>query len=84
MFRLHMVRDTFAVATMATSIASAALWRGWRHGLDGAVRLIAALAILIAVLFVAWFSTEPGATLAFSQATVEFPRTFRVGVTATF
>ena len=40
------------LVTMATSIAGAALWRGRRHGLDGAVRLIAALAILIVVLFV--------------------------------
>jgi hypothetical protein len=46
------------LATMATSIAGAALWRGRRHGLDGAVRLIAALAILIVVLFVASRSTQ--------------------------
>lgn len=46
------------LATMATSIAGAALWRGRRHGPDGAVRLIAALAILIVVLLVASRSTQ--------------------------
>jgi hypothetical protein len=46
------------LATMVTSMAGAVLWRGRLHGVDGSVRLIAALATLIAVLFVASRSTQ--------------------------